>query len=123
MAESIPPEERLVIALREREREREREERHTHTLCVSFFRYLASGCMFADLHYAFRIGKSTARQIVKEVCQAIWKCIAALAIPELTKERRLQIAPSFEQFANFPHCIVAVDGKHIRMIQLSNSGP
>lgn len=83
---------------------------------------MASGCSFADLHYAFRVGKSTASQIVKEVCQAIWKCVAPSAIPDFSERRWLEIAASFEQFANFPHCIGAIDGKHIRIMQPSNSG-
>ncbi|KAJ8896488.1 hypothetical protein PR048_001832 [Dryococelus australis] len=36
-------------------------------------RYLASECSFADLHYAYRLGKSTIIEIVHEVCRAIWK--------------------------------------------------
>jgi len=33
--------------------------------------------------------------------------------PSLTKEDWLRIAADFEHRCNFPHCIGALDGKHI----------
>lgn len=81
-----------------------------------FFRYLASGCTFTDLHYSFRVGISTARKIVKEVCEAIWFVMKKECIPELSKDYLETIAFDFEKNANFPHCIGAVDGKHVRII-------
>lgn len=74
------------------------------------------------MHFAFRVGKSTASAIVKGVCQAIWTCLAPTEIPDFSEERWLDIAASFEKFANFPHCIGAIDGKHIRIVQPSHSG-
>lgn len=43
-------------------------------------------------------------------------------IPELSKEKFESIASDFEKNANFPHCIGAVDGKHIRIICPTRSG-
>ena len=43
-----------------------------------------------------------------------------IAVP--TKEQWEQIAIDFEKNANFPHCIGAVDGKHIRLIKPAESG-
>lgn len=34
----------------------------------------------------------------------------------------LEIANKFEVSANFPHCVSAVDGKHIRVIKPNKSG-
>ncbi|XP_051156760.1 uncharacterized protein LOC127278874 [Leptopilina boulardi] len=78
-------------------------------------RYLASGYTFLDLHYNFKIGASTARKIVKKVCSAIWLIMKDECIPEVTKERWGKISDDFEKDANFPYCLGAVDGKHIRL--------
>lgn len=85
-------------------------------------RYLASGCSFVDLHYAFRLGESTVRNIVHQVCDAIWDTLKEICLTEPTKEDWLTIAEGFEQHANFPNCIGAVDGKHIRIIKPAHSG-
>ncbi|CAH2010776.1 unnamed protein product [Acanthoscelides obtectus] len=42
---------------------------------VITLRYLATGCYFADLHYAYRLGKSTVIDIVQKTVYVIWnKC-------------------------------------------------
>lgn len=43
-------------------------------------------------------------------------------LPSPTKEQWESIALNFDKNGNFPHCIGAVDGKHIRLICPSNSG-
>lgn len=87
-----------------------------------YFRYLATGCSLTELHYTFRVGRSTASCIIKEVCEAIWVCLAKAAIPPLSTQRFLDIASGFEKNANFPNVIGAIDGKHIRTKQPPNSG-
>lgn len=83
-------------------------------IILIFSRYLASGCTFTDLHFSYRIGISTASKIVEEVCTAIWCLMREDCIPTPTKEKWELIASGFENRANFPNCIGAVDGKHIR---------
>lgn len=87
-----------------------------------FFRYLASGCTFTDLHYNYRVGISTARKIVQEVCRAIWSIMREECIPTPTCDMWVSIASDFERTANFPHCLGAVDGKHIRLTRPFDSG-
>lgn len=87
-----------------------------------FFRYLASGCTFNDLHYSYRIGISTARLIVKEVCQVLWLVLQNEYIPPPNKDTWELAAAGFEATANFPHCIGAIDGKHIRIVCPAESG-
>ncbi|XP_074038466.1 uncharacterized protein, partial [Leptinotarsa decemlineata] len=89
---------------------------------VILFRYLASGCTFTELHYTYRIGISTASKIVKEVCKAIWMVLRVECIPTPTREMWKSIASDFETIAYFPHCIGAVDGKHIRLTCPFRSG-
>ncbi|CAH2008363.1 unnamed protein product [Acanthoscelides obtectus] len=83
-------------------------------LCVTL-RYLASGCTFTDLHLQYRLGISTISGIVKDVCSTIWCLMLGECIPPPTKDKWESISPEFETRANFPHCIGAVDGKHIRI--------
>lgn len=45
-----------------------------------------------------------------------------LCMQPLTKEYLEEIARGFQSAANFPHCIGAVDGKHIRLVSPFESG-
>lgn len=89
--------------------------------CV-YFRYLGSGCSMADLHYAHRVGYSTIHNIVKEVCDEIWNKLLDRCIPLPTREGWLKICEDFEKYTNFPNCIGAIDGKHIRLVKPHQSG-
>ncbi|XP_039300967.1 protein ANTAGONIST OF LIKE HETEROCHROMATIN PROTEIN 1-like [Nilaparvata lugens] len=68
------------------------------------------------------MGVPTIRSIVKEVSKAIWTVMRGECMPELTKEKWEAIALGFEKRAQFPHCLGAVDGKHIRIIRQMHSG-
>lgn len=87
------------------------------------FRYLASGCSFKDLHYSYRIGISTISYIIRDVTTSIWANLhnEFMQLPT-TSTAWEQISNGFQSKANFPHCIGAVDGKHIRVKKPSNSG-
>uniref|UniRef100_A0A8C5QRJ7 DDE Tnp4 domain-containing protein n=1 Tax=Leptobrachium leishanense TaxID=445787 RepID=A0A8C5QRJ7_9ANUR len=100
MRDAIPPEEMLVITLR----------------------YLASGCSLKDLHYNFRVGRSTAGEIVRKVCQTIWETMKKQCLPTPTDEAWVAIAAGFWGRANFPNCLGAVDGKHVRIVKPLHSG-
>lgn len=76
----------------------------------------------ADLEYRFRIGKKTISLIIREVCIHIWLELAPNYMKMPSEEEWLQIAQDFENIANFPHCLGAVDGKHIRLIKPHKSG-
>lgn len=75
-----------------------------------------------DLHYRYRIGISTACKVVRRVCCAIWDMMKVECFPQLDEEEWLKIAAGFEKHAHFPHCIGAVDGKHVRIIRPEHSG-
>lgn len=60
--------------------------------------------------------------IVKETCQLIWNRLKAICIPEPTLHMWNEIASGFLQNTNFPNCLGAIDGKHIRIIHPSDSG-
>ena len=81
------------------------------------FRYLAMGCSIADLHYGYRLGKSTISNILQQKCAVIWEKMKTTCLPVMTKEKWGEVAQGFEKYANFPNCIGAIDGKHIRVIK------
>ena len=64
--------------------------------------------------FAFRSGRSTVLNIIHETCNGIYKALQPtyLKAPYKTGEW-LHIACKFEVEWNFPHCIRAVDGKHV----------
>ncbi|XP_069810666.1 uncharacterized protein [Dendropsophus ebraccatus] len=100
MREAISPEERLLVTLR----------------------FLATGNSFACLHYEFALGISTISSIVGLTCSAIWERLRAQVMPPPQPEDWIRIAGGFEATAQFPNCIGALDGKHIRVKKPSNSG-
>jgi len=89
---------------------------------IPFSRYLACGCIFHDLHFSYRIGISTASKIIREAYLSIWSIMHPECIPKPTKEQWELTALEFKRRANFPHCLGAVDGKHIRVIKPEHSG-
>lgn len=84
---------------------------------------MASGCSYKDLHYAYRVGVSTISNIIKEVTNAVWNKLHGefMTLPNTISDWEY-IANGFNTRANFPHCIGAVDGKHIRVKKPNNSG-
>ncbi|XP_050064293.1 uncharacterized protein LOC126553165 [Aphis gossypii] len=93
------------------------EERLTITL-----RYLSTGTYFAALKFDFRVGRSTIGIIVKETCQALWTVLQPTEMPVPTTNDWLEISNVFNVKTNFPNCLGAIDGKHIRCKNPSNSG-
>ncbi|RVE40776.1 hypothetical protein evm_014574 [Chilo suppressalis] len=89
---------------------------------VITLRYLATGCYFADLHYAYRLGKSTVIEIVQKTCYVIWHKLKNIVMKVPTKAEWEEISKQFQKYTNFPNCIGAIDGKHIRIIKPNDSG-
>ncbi|XP_067006617.2 uncharacterized protein [Anabrus simplex] len=85
-------------------------------------RYLATGSSFRSLGFSYRLGFSTVRKIVIEVCNAIWNKLAPIVMPEPTEEMWRKSAEKFKDLWNFPNCIAAIDGKHINIRCPINSG-
>ncbi|XDV13001.1 hypothetical protein PO909_001525 [Leuciscus waleckii] len=90
---------------------------------VLTLRFLATGESFTSLNFQFRVGKSTISQIVTETCEALYQALAKdyLKTPT-TEEEWLDIAQDFHQKWQFPHCLGALDGKHINILPPAHSG-
>ncbi|XP_054261015.1 uncharacterized protein LOC128985495 [Macrosteles quadrilineatus] len=90
MRESISAQDRLAVTLR----------------------FLATGDNFNSLQYLFRISRQAIGQIIPEVCQALCDVLQNIKIPAQPEEWE-KIAKDYHNKWNFPHCIGAVDGKHV----------
>ena len=77
-------------------------------------RFLATGCTYTDLSYAFRVSISAISRFLPQVCKAIIRTYKqeVLKLPS-TPEEWKQVANQFSVRWNYENCIGAVDGKHI----------
>ncbi|XP_075707213.1 uncharacterized protein LOC142741762 [Rhinoderma darwinii] len=100
MRQCISPKERLIVTLR----------------------FPATGNSFASLHFEFLLGCSTISQIIRLTCEVIWQRLRAAVMPQPKAEDWLRIAEGFYQSAQFPNCVGALDGKHIRVKKPPHSG-
>ncbi|XP_071628812.1 uncharacterized protein [Temnothorax longispinosus] len=77
-------------------------------------RYLASGDSISSICYQYLVGLTTAANIISETCQALWNNLSSIVLPaDLSEDKWLTVANNFADKWNFPHCIGAIDGKHI----------
>ncbi|XP_061578688.1 uncharacterized protein LOC133444800 [Cololabis saira] len=86
-------------------------------------RFLATGETFQSLRFQYRIGTSTVSQIVMETCTALHEVLKEdfLKTPSTEAEWRL-IARDFQTKWQFPHCLGALDERHIHIQPPKKSG-
>ncbi|XP_039763801.1 protein ANTAGONIST OF LIKE HETEROCHROMATIN PROTEIN 1-like isoform X2 [Pararge aegeria] len=89
------------------------------TVCL---RFLTTGTSFKALSFNYRMGYSTIRSIVHETCAAIWKILRPIVMPKPTEVLWKAVEEDFKNIWNFPNCIGAIDGKHIRIRAPIKSG-
>lgn len=63
----------------------------------------------------YRISKSAFGKIINDVCDAICVALKEEMPSTLSIEDWVQISNEFHLKWNFPNCIGAIDGKHIRI--------
>ncbi|XP_069802778.1 uncharacterized protein [Dendropsophus ebraccatus] len=85
-------------------------------------RFLATGESYASLLFQSQVGKSTISGIVKCTCGIIWQKLQPKVMPSPSEETWRQVAAGFQTVVNFPNCLGAVDGKHVRVQQPPHSG-
>ncbi|XP_067132255.1 uncharacterized protein [Centruroides vittatus] len=56
------------------------------------------------------------------MCEALWSSLQSKHMPTPTKEHMTEKAEQFYKKWNFPNCVGSIDGKHIRIKYLPNSG-
>lgn len=91
--------------------------------CIYFiFRYLATGESFRSLAFAFRISFSYISILVKETLNILKQYLMPIFLPDPTKVDFKSKSEEFLIKWNFPNCILAIDGKHVKIRCPSNSG-
>ncbi|XP_071512151.1 putative nuclease HARBI1 [Diadema antillarum] len=86
-------------------------------------RFLATGNSYKTLQYGFRVAHNTICEFIPQVCQAIIKELSdeVLMCPD-TPEGWKQVAEDFYNHWNFPHCVGAIDGKHVAIKKPAKTG-
>ncbi|XP_071578889.1 uncharacterized protein [Temnothorax nylanderi] len=97
---ALPPEQRLLITLR----------------------YLATGNSTSNIAFSFRVGQSTVRKLIKEVCPIITNKLRPIYLTCPTEEQWKNISDGYWNQWNIPNCFGAIDGKHILLRCPPNSG-
>lgn len=84
---------------------------------------MATGDSQQSQAFNFRVGRSTACNVIRETCTGIWIALNEIYLksPNTANEWE-QIANGMEESWNFPNCIGALDGKHIAIECPANSG-
>lgn len=82
---------------------------------------MATACSFKELHYTFKCGATTASEIVREVCTQLWSQLRDVHLMKPTQNTWKDVSAKFKNKADFPNCMGAVDGKHIRIIHPPNT--
>ncbi len=78
---------------------------------------MGSGNSLTDTAERYSLGRSTVGYIVRQVCQVIWTVMREETLPpNISEDKWYEIADGFQKRTQFPHCIGAIDGKHIRII-------
>lgn len=86
------------------------------------FRYLATGSSFRAMSYVFKRGETTIGKIIDETCDVIWVVLQPMYMTIPTTNDWLDISKGFLERWHLPHCIGAIDGKHVRMKKPMTSG-
>lgn len=68
------------------------------------------------------MGASTVREITRETCEIIWNKLFPIYIPIPSRDDWRRISLDFERQWNFPHCVGAIDGKHVNIACPPNYG-
>ena len=97
----VPPGERLAVTLR----------------------FLATGDSMQTIAFSYRLGHSTVCNIIDETCEAIWNSLSGEFLKKPSNEADWkQISTRFYRTWNFPHCVGAIDGKHVLIQAPPSSG-
>lgn len=66
-----------------------------------------------SIAYSFRLGATTVSNVISRVCGALWDNLNDEFVKIPDEDGWLKISEDFELKWNFPHCLGAIDGKHV----------
>lgn len=83
---------------------------------------MATGESLRSLAFSFRISQSYISRIIQVVLKSLSKQLTPILLKFPTKENLIRVAENFWNKWNFPNCVGAIDGKHIRIFAPGKSG-
>ncbi|XP_023312377.1 uncharacterized protein LOC111692556 [Anoplophora glabripennis] len=94
-----------------------------HERLTSTLRFLVTGRNYEDLKFSTGISAQALGKIIPETCRAIFDVLQEnyCKFPR-TRQEWEQIGLDFENRWQFPNCLGAVDGKHVRIVPPAGSG-
>ncbi|XP_050294537.1 uncharacterized protein LOC126734825 [Anthonomus grandis grandis] len=122
---------RLVTPLIERKNTHLRQCISPHERLTATLRFLATGRSYEDLKFSVIISPQALGCIIPETCQALYTVLKDEYIKvRINKKKSVPkceddwkaISKDFDERWNFPNCLGAMDGKHVRIAPLPNSG-
>ncbi|XP_067625952.1 uncharacterized protein [Eurosta solidaginis] len=84
--------------------------------------FLAQGCNPQYLAWSYKLGVSTVRKIIYETCDAIWHGLREIYLAQPNQTELKNIADRFYAKTGMPHCLGAVNGKHVKVVCPKRSG-
>ena len=91
-------------------------------LCVCL-RYLVTGDAQITIATSYRMSPAVVGRIINETCEVLWKTLIERGfLKQPCTEEWRTIASELETYWNFPHCLGALDGKHVVIQAPSKSG-
>ncbi|XP_053615430.1 uncharacterized protein LOC128679719 [Plodia interpunctella] len=93
-----------------------------HIRLAVTLRYLATGDSYGSLSYTFRVSKQVICHTIPKVCQELIKALNSFVKTPTNVNEWKEKSRNFEILWNFPHCIGAIDGKHVLLEAPPNSG-
>ncbi|XP_058810517.1 uncharacterized protein LOC131675521 [Phymastichus coffea] len=85
-------------------------------------RYLATGDQISSIAQVYKVGESTLSRIIKHTCAAISRVLCPRYLRFPTEPIWHNISKGYHQRWNLPHCLGAVDCKHIHIEAPPHSG-
>lgn len=83
---------------------------------------MSTGESFRSLQFAFRISSCYISKIVKDTLQVLNEKLTPIFLPPIKSDELKAKAEEFGQKWNFPNCVGAVDGKHVRVFCPKRTG-
>ncbi|XP_008181154.1 uncharacterized protein LOC103308833 [Acyrthosiphon pisum] len=83
---------------------------------------MATGESLRSLAFSFRISQNYISRIIQVVLKSLSKQLTPILLKSPTKENLIRVAENFWNKWNFPNCVGAIDGKHIRIFAPGKSG-
>ncbi|XP_072171959.1 uncharacterized protein [Diadema setosum] len=87
-------------------------------------RHLVSGTKYSDMQYGWRVPENALSVVAREACQAICDEYAdeVMTAPSTPDGWKQLAGGGFYKRWNFPHCVAAIDGKHVTIRKPPLSG-